>query len=149
MFLMRSAFWLGLVFVYAPADPGDERREAAARAALFTGAVLQGAAAVMEQMPDDPARLCVKAPGECARAAQAAQNLAAAAGPRPVDKTQANRREPKQETRKPAAGEQSSGGQSSGGQAPSGKASGKATVEQAETRRPQRPRDAQAPAARS
>ena len=135
MFLMRSAFWLGLVFVYAPADPGDERREAAARAALFTGAVLQGAAAVMEQMPDDPARLCVKAPGECARAAQAAQNLAAAAGPRPVDKTQANRREPKQEARKPAAGGQSAGA--------------KATVEQAETRRPQRPRDAQAPAARS
>lgn len=135
MFLMRSAFWLGLVFVYAPADPGDERREAAARAALFTGAVLQGAAAVMEQMPDDPARLCVKAPGECARAAQAAQNLAAAAGPRPVDKTQANRREPKQETRKPAAGGQSAGA--------------KATVEQPESRRPQKPRDAQAPAARS
>ncbi|MFZ9502722.1 MAG: hypothetical protein ACO27F_14255 [Beijerinckiaceae bacterium] len=148
MFLMRSAFWLGLVFVYAPADPGDERREAAARAALFTGAVLQGAAAVMEQMPDDPARLCVKAPSDCAKAAQTAQSLAAAS-PRPGDKTQANRREPKQETRKPAAGGQSSGGQSSGGQAPSGKASAKATVEQAETRRPQRPRDAQAPAARS
>jgi hypothetical protein len=98
----------------------------------------------MEQMPDDPARLCVKAPSDCAKAAQTAQSLAAAAGPRPGDKTQANRREPKQETRKPAAG-----GQSSGGQAPSGKASGKATVEQAETRRPQRPRDAQAPAARS
>ena len=109
MFLMRSAFWLGLVFVYAPADPGDERREAAARAALFTGAVLQGAAAVVEQMPDDPARLCVKAPSDCAKAAQAAQSLAAAASPRPGDKTQANRREPKQETRKPAAGGQSAG----------------------------------------
>jgi hypothetical protein len=77
MFVLRSAFWLGLIFALAPGEANDPRREAGARAA---GAALQGAAAVAAKLPEEAARLCAKAPGECLHVAGATAPALAPAG---------------------------------------------------------------------
>ena len=62
MFVLRSVFWLGLVFGIAPGDDSDPRKEAGARAA---NAAFQSAAALAARLPEEAEKLCRKAPAEC------------------------------------------------------------------------------------
>jgi hypothetical protein len=62
MFVLRSVFWLGLVFGIAPGDDADPRKEAGARAA---NAAFQSAAALAARLPEEAEKLCRKAPAEC------------------------------------------------------------------------------------
>ena len=62
MFVLRSVFWLGLVFGMAPGDEADPRKEAGARAA---NAAFQGAAALAARLPEEAEKLCRKAPADC------------------------------------------------------------------------------------
>lgn len=76
MFMLRSAFWLGLVFSIAPGDQADPRREAGARAA---NAAFQGAAALAARLPEEAEKLCRKAPAECLVVATAGTKAAKSA----------------------------------------------------------------------
>lgn len=69
MFMLRSVFWLGLVFAIAPGDDSDPRKEAGARAA---NAAFQGAAAIASRLPEEAEKLCRKAPADCLMVASAA-----------------------------------------------------------------------------
>jgi hypothetical protein len=62
MFVLRSVFWLGLVFGIAPGDDSDPRKEAGARAA---NAAFQSAAALAARLPEEAEKLCRKAPADC------------------------------------------------------------------------------------
>jgi hypothetical protein len=62
MFVLRSVFWLGLVFAIAPGDASDPRKEAGARAA---NAAFQSAAALASRLPEEAEKLCRKAPSDC------------------------------------------------------------------------------------
>ena len=62
MFVLRSVFWLGLVFGIAPGDGSDPRKEAGARAA---NAAFQSAAALAARLPEEAEKLCRKAPADC------------------------------------------------------------------------------------
>lgn len=62
MFLLRSVFWLGLVFGIAPGEDSDPRKEAGARAA---NAAFQSAAALAARLPEEAEKLCRKAPADC------------------------------------------------------------------------------------
>ena len=81
MFVLRSVFWLGLVFGIAPGDDSDPRKEAGARAA---NAAFQSAAALAARLPQEAEKLCRKAPADClAVASTSAGVIAAKPGPKP------------------------------------------------------------------
>jgi len=81
MFVLRSVFWLGLVFAIAPSDASDPRKEAGARAA---NAAFQSAAALASRLPEEAEKLCRKAPSDClAIAATGAATGVIAAKPAP------------------------------------------------------------------
>lgn len=78
MFVLRSVFWLGLVFGIAPGDDSDPRKEAGARAA---NAAFQSAAALAARLPEEAEKLCRKAPAECLAVATTAVAAKPAASP--------------------------------------------------------------------
>lgn len=69
MFLLRSVFWLGLIFGIMPGDDSDPRKEAGARAA---NAAFQSAAAIASRLPEEAEKLCRKAPADCLAVASTA-----------------------------------------------------------------------------
>jgi hypothetical protein len=80
MFVLRSLFWLGLIFAIAPGGESDPRKEAGARAA---NAAFQSAAALAARLPEEAEKLCRKAPADClAVATTGAGVIAAKPGPK-------------------------------------------------------------------
>ena len=75
MFVLRSVFWLGLVFGIAPGDDSDPRKEAGARAA---NAAFQSAAALAARLPEEAEKLCRKAPADCLAVASTGAGVMAA-----------------------------------------------------------------------
>ena len=78
MFVLRSVFWLVLVFGIAPGEDSDPRKEAGARAA---NAAFQSAAALAARLPEEAEKLCRKAPAECLAVATTAVAAKPAASP--------------------------------------------------------------------
>ncbi|MDB5572347.1 MAG: hypothetical protein JWN93_3530, partial [Hyphomicrobiales bacterium] len=75
LFLLRSAFWLGLVFAIAPGAADDPRRDSAAKAA---SAAVLAAGDMATSLPGQAEAACRKAPRDCL---ELAQKLAAKAQP--------------------------------------------------------------------
>jgi hypothetical protein len=87
MFVLRSVFWLGLVFGIAPGDDADPRKEAGVRAA---NAAFQSAAALAARLPEEAEKLCRKAPAECLAVATTAVAAKPAASTTPASTNVAN-----------------------------------------------------------
>lgn len=96
MFVLRSVFWLGLVFGIAPGDDADPRKEAGVRAA---NAAFQSAAALAARLPEEAEKLCRKAPAECLAVATTAVAAKPAASPK---KGKVAQKRPQQTQTKPA-----------------------------------------------
>ncbi len=81
LFLLRSAFWLGLAFTVAPGAADDPRRESAAKAA---SAAVLAAGDLAASIPGQAEASCRKAPKDCMAIAQKVASVSLAKSPLPL-----------------------------------------------------------------
>jgi hypothetical protein len=94
LFILRSAFWLGLVFCIAPGAADDPRRESGAiavsAAAIAVGDLASG-------LPRQAQAACRKAPQECVAMAQKLTATTVAKTPSPTSAAPTRQRESKRQ----------------------------------------------------